>query len=95
MPVERLDQVPNLYAYSVTASLLPIREVQEELFTLYMRHIHPIFPVVDECRFVELHRRYKGREQLMDPAEFMVYHAILVAGFSVRYPSAVCIKSCF
>jgi hypothetical protein len=83
MPTERIDLVPNLYSYSVRACLLPIRKVQNDLFTLYFQHIHPMFPVVDECYFTTRHRQYRGHEEFMDPGDFMVYHAIIVAGFAV------------
>jgi hypothetical protein len=84
---ERLDLVPNFYTYSVKACLLPIRRVQHALVTLYFHHIHPMFPVVDEYRMTELHQTYRGQEELMDPSDFTVYHAIMVAGFAVRKPN--------
>jgi ATP adenylyltransferase/5',5'''-P-1,P-4-tetraphosphate phosphorylase II len=43
-----------------------------------------MFPVVDEYRMTELHQKYRGQEELMDPSDFTVYHAIMVAGFAVR-----------
>jgi hypothetical protein len=49
-------------------------------FTTFIR----CFPVVDEYRIAELHQKYKGKEELMDPTDFTVYHAIMVAGFAVR-----------
>jgi ABC-type enterochelin transport system permease subunit len=45
-----------------------------------------MFPVVDEYRMTELHQKYRGQEELMDPSDFTVYHAIMVAGFAVRSP---------
>ncbi|KUJ06339.1 uncharacterized protein LY89DRAFT_790625 [Mollisia scopiformis] len=79
---ERLDLVPNLYTYTVKSCLLPIRRVQTALVTLYFHHIHPMFPVVDEYHITELHRKYRGKEELMDPCDFTIYHAIMVAGFA-------------
>lgn len=83
---EQLDLVPNFYTYTVKSSLLPIRRVQNALVSLYFHHIHPMFPVVDEYHITELHRRYRGKEELMDPSDFTVYHAIMVAGFAVNIP---------
>ena len=80
---EPLDLVPSFYSYSIKACLLPIRKVQHELVTLYFHHIHPMFPVVDEYHFTEIHRKYRGQEELMHPSDFIVYHAIMVAGFAV------------
>jgi hypothetical protein len=80
---ERLDLVPSFYTYAVQSCLLPIRRVQHELVTLYFQYIHPMFPVVDETYFMELHRRYRGQEQFMDPSDFVVYQAITAAGFGV------------
>lgn len=89
MSTERLDLVPNFYTYSVKACLLPIRRVQHALVSLYFHHIHPMFPVVDEYRMTELHQKFRGQEELMDPSDFTVYHAIMVAGFAVRIPIMV------
>ncbi len=80
---EPLDAVPHFYAYIVKSTLLPIRKVQHELITLYFQHIHPMFPIVDEYRVSELHRKYRGHEELMTPSEFAVYHGVMVAGFAV------------
>jgi hypothetical protein len=82
--MERLDLVPKFYAYSVKSCLLPLRRVQHELITLYFHHVHPMFPVVDEYHITELHRKYYGQEELMDPSDFIVYHAVMVVGFAVR-----------
>lgn len=84
MSAECLDLVPNFYTYSVKACLLPIRRVQHALVSLYFHHIHAMFPVVDEYRMTELHQKYRGQEELMDPSDFTVYHAIMVAGFAVN-----------
>jgi hypothetical protein len=84
-PAERLDLVPNFYTYSVKSCLLPIRKVQDQLISHYFCHVHPMFPLVDEYRFTELHRKYKGQEELMSEADFIVYYAIMVAGFAVRF----------
>jgi hypothetical protein len=81
MSGERLDLVPSFYTYAIKACLLPIRKVQHELVTLYFRYIHPMFPVVDECYFMELHRKYRSQEQFMDPSDFVIYQAITAAGF--------------
>jgi len=80
---ERLDLVPSFYSYTVKSCLLPIRKVQNALVTLYFHHIHPMFPVVDEYHISELHRKYRGKEEIMDPSDFTIYHAIMVAGFAV------------
>jgi hypothetical protein len=90
MSTERLDLVPNFYTYSVKACLLPIRRVQHALVSLYFHHIHPMFPVVDEYRMTELHQKYRGQEELMDPSDFTVYHAIMVAGFAHLSEAQVC-----
>jgi hypothetical protein len=82
---ERLELVPNFYSYSVKACLLPLRKVQNDLVVLYFHHIHPMFPVVDEYHITELHRKFRGREELMDPSDLTLYHAIMVAGFAVRF----------
>jgi hypothetical protein len=81
---ENLDAVHKFYAYSVKACLLPIRRVQHELVTLYFQYIHPMFPVVDEDYFTDLHRIYRGREEYMPMLDFVIYQAILSAGFGVR-----------
>lgn len=83
MSGERLDLIPSFYTYAIKSCLLPIRKVQHELVTLYFQYIHPMFPVVDECYFMELHRKYRGQEQFMDPCDFVVYQAITAAGFGV------------
>jgi len=80
---ESLDLVPSFYTYAVKACLLPIRKVQHELVALYFQYIQPMFPVVDEDYFTELHRKYYGHEHFMDPADFVVYQAITAAGFGV------------
>ena len=80
---ERLDLVPNFYRYAVRACLLPIRRVQHDLVSLYFQYIHPLFPVVDENHFNEIHRKYMGQEELLDPSDFMIYQAIMAAGFGV------------
>lgn len=87
---EPLDAVPHFYAYIVKATLLPIRKVQHELVSLYFQHIHPMFPIVDEYRISELHRKYRGHEELMSPSEFAVYHGVMVAGFAVRILDSWC-----
>ncbi|KAF8854311.1 hypothetical protein BDZ45DRAFT_45449 [Acephala macrosclerotiorum] len=87
---ERLDLVPNFYTYTVKSCLLPIRRIQNALVSLYFHHIHPMFPVVDEYHITELHRKYKGKEELMDPSDFIVYHAIMVAGFAHLSEAQVC-----
>jgi hypothetical protein len=84
-----LDLVPSFYTYAIKACLLPVRKVQHELVTLYFQFIHPMFPVVDEAYFMEIHRKYRGHEQFMDPSEFVVYQAITAAGFGVR-GSSIC-----
>ena len=86
MSSERLDLVPSIYTYAIKACLLPIRKVQHELVTLYFQYIHPMFPVVDESYFMEIHRKYRGHEQFMDPKDFVVYQAITAAGFGASGP---------
>lgn len=85
MAIERLDLVPSLYTYTVRTSMMPIRSVQSELITLYFSHIHPMFPVVDEHHFFALHQEFRGREEFMDPADFLIYNAIMAASFSVFF----------
>lgn len=85
MSVERVDLVPKFYKFTVNSCMLPIRKVQHELITLYFHHIHPMFPIVDEYHFSDLHRKFRGQEELMKPADFMIYHAIMVAAFAVRF----------
>ena len=80
---EPLDLVPSFYNYALKAFLLPIRKVQHELVILYFQYIHPLFPVVDESYFTELHRNYRAQEHLMAPADFVLYQAIIAAGFGV------------
>jgi hypothetical protein len=80
---ERLELVPSFYTCAIKCCLLPIRKVQHELVTLYFQYIHPMFPVVDESYFMDLHRKYRGQEQFMDPSDFVVYQAIAAAGFGV------------
>lgn len=46
-----------------------------------------MFPVVDENHFNEIHRKYMGQEELLDPLDFMIYQAIMAAGFGVGEPS--------
>lgn len=82
MSTEPLSTVPNFYAYIVQATLLPIRKVQTELVTLYFQHVHPMFPIVDEYKITEAHRKYRGREECMDAGEFAVYQGVLCAGFA-------------
>lgn len=77
------DLVPSFYTYAITSCLLPIRKIQQELFILYFQYIHPMFPVINETYFTELHRVYRGHEQFMDQSDFIVYQAILAAGFGV------------
>ncbi|PVH69062.1 hypothetical protein DL98DRAFT_661875 [Cadophora sp. DSE1049] len=79
--LERIDLAPRLYACSVRSSILPCRQVQNELVTLYFRHIHPMLPVVDEHHFSTLHRNLRGREEFMEPGDFLIYLAVLAAGF--------------
>ncbi|KAF4630029.1 hypothetical protein G7Y89_g8117 [Cudoniella acicularis] len=81
MSSERLDLVPSFYTYTVKSCLMPIRRVQHELVTLYFQYIHPMFPVVDEAYFTEIHRKYRGQEQFMSVLDFVIYQAILAAGF--------------
>jgi hypothetical protein len=78
-----MDLVPIFCNYTVKSCLLPLREIQDELVRLYFRNIHPMFPVVDEVYYTELHRRFKNREQFMRPPDFVIYQAILTAGFGV------------
>ncbi|MAD87568.1 MAG: hypothetical protein CL912_31810 [Deltaproteobacteria bacterium] len=84
---ERIDLAPRLYACSVRSSILPCRQVQNELVILYFRHIHPLLPAVDEHHFSTIHRNFRGREELMEPGDFLVYLAILAAGFGVCFSS--------
>lgn len=83
LPTEHLDLVPTFYSYSVKACLLPIRRVQNQLVAHYFNYIHPMFPVVDEYHLTRIHEKYVGQEELMDKTDFMVYYAIMVAGFAV------------
>ncbi|KAH7409041.1 hypothetical protein BKA64DRAFT_664044 [Cadophora sp. MPI-SDFR-AT-0126] len=78
---ERIDLAPKLYACAVRSSILPCRQLQNELVTLYFRHIHPMLPGVDEHHFSTLHRNFRGREEFMEPGDFLIYLAILAAGF--------------
>ncbi|RDL40752.1 Uncharacterized protein BP5553_00731 [Venustampulla echinocandica] len=78
---DRLDLAPNFYFYAIKSTLLPIRRVQHDLVILYFQYIHPLFPLVDEYYFMETYRRYRGREQYMDPSDFMIFQAIMAAGF--------------
>lgn len=83
VPTERLDLVPTFYSYSVRASLLPIRRVQHQLLTHYFNGIHPTLPVVDEYHITQLHHKFSGKEDLMEKGDFLIYYAIMVAGFAV------------
>lgn len=94
MSGERLDLVPSFYTYVVKACLLPIRKVQHELITLYFQYIHPMFPVVDESYFMDIHRKYRGQEQFMDPSDFVIYQAIAAAGFGVSRVSTYDVQQC-
>lgn len=85
---EPYHMVPNLYAYFIKTCMLPIRKVQHDLFNLYFRYVHPMFPVVDEYYFNKLHQRFLGHEELLNPLDFMIYQAILAAGFGVSSPCA-------
>jgi hypothetical protein len=89
MSSEPLNLVPKFYSYSVRALLLPIRKVQHDLVMLYFRHIHPMFPVVDEFHITQLHQKYRGQEEFMDPGSFAIYHALMAAAFAVRIESYV------
>jgi hypothetical protein len=91
---EPLDLVPHLYTYAVKVSLLPIRRVQHQLVVNYFQYIHPMFPVVDEYHFTEMYRKYRGCEQFMEPDDFMVYQAIVAAGFGVSRWSQLLINTC-
>jgi hypothetical protein len=82
-PAEPLDLMPAFYTYSVKSCLLPIRRVQHALITHYFEYIHPMFPVVDEHHFTKLHQSFNDREELMKKSDFIVYYAIMVAGFAV------------
>ena len=82
LSTERLDLVPTFYSYSVKACLLPIRQIQNQLVAHYFNYIHPMFPVVDEYHLTEIHQNFAGKEEIMDKADFMVYYAIMVAGFA-------------
>jgi hypothetical protein len=81
--VEQISLFPKFYAYSIKACLFPIRNVQSTLIALYFRHIHPLFPIVDKNRFNKLHCQFQGQEEHMDPSDFIIYHAIMIVGFSV------------
>ena len=89
MSTEPLSTVPNSYAYIVQATLLPLRKVQTELVTLYFQHVHPMFPIVDEYKITEAHRKYRGREECMDVGEFAVYQGVLCAGFAVSITTCI------
>jgi hypothetical protein len=80
---EPLELVPHLYSYAIKVTLLPIRKVQHQLVINYFQYIHPMFPVVDEYHFTEMYRKYRGCEQFMEPEDFMLYQAIIAAGFGV------------
>lgn len=79
----------SAYTWSVNVCLRPLRKVQDELISLYFRHIHPTFPVVDEHQFTVMHHKYKQHEQYMERSQFLIYHAILTVGISVRQYSVV------
>lgn len=92
------DIAPDFYAYTIKACLLPIRKVQHDLVALYFQYIHPTFPVVDERYFIYIHNRFRGHEQFIPPADFVVYQAILAAGFgvyhgSIRYTLSIVLTS--
>lgn len=80
---DRLDLAPNFYFYAIKSILLPIRRVQHDLVILYFQYIHPLFPLVDEYKFMETYRKFRGQEQYMDPSDFMVFQAVMAAGFGV------------
>lgn len=42
-----------------------------------------MFPVVDEHAFAKVYKQYRGCEQRMEPGDFMLYQAIIAAGFGV------------
>ncbi|KAG4442788.1 hypothetical protein IFR05_001734 [Cadophora sp. M221] len=79
---ERVDLAPKLYACCVKTAILPCRLVQNDLVSLYFRHVHPLFPVVDEHHFSTVHRRFRGQEELMNQGDFLIYLSILAAGFA-------------
>ena len=85
---EPFNGAPDFYVCYVKACMLPIRKVQHDLFNLYFQFVHPMFPVVDEYYFNKLHRRYLGHEELLPPVDFMIYQAILAAGFGVSITHA-------
>lgn len=85
MPMEPLDLVPNFYAYSVKSCMLPILRVKHAVITHYFEHVHPMFPVVDEHHFTDIYRKFNDQEELMDKGDFIVFYAIMVAGFAVGF----------
>ena len=63
--------------------LLSVREVRDDLVSLFFIHVNAVFPVVDEYSFSETYIRYKNGD-LMKQLDPILILTIMFAGFAVN-----------
>jgi hypothetical protein len=81
-----LDQQSRGLEYTdefMAECLLPLRRIQDDLLMLFFTHIHPMFPILNECRFMSTYHQYKCSNELMEPDDLILLLAISFAAFAV------------
>lgn len=67
----------------VVQYLLPFSSIQDRLLELYFKHIHPMFPIINEDSFAGIYEKYRTRNDLIAPEHFLLLLAISFVAFAV------------
>jgi hypothetical protein len=62
----------------------PIRDIKDDLVLLYFRHIHAIFPIIDEYSFIQEYNASKDENELVQHIDLILIQAVMFAAFAVR-----------
>ena len=61
-----------------------IRDIKDDLVLLYFRHIHAIFPIIDEYSFMQEYNASKDENELVQHIDLILIQAVMFAAFAVR-----------
>jgi hypothetical protein len=53
------------------------REVRDEIVALYFRHVHAIFPIIDEYSFRAAYYEFKKEEELLKHIDLLLLQAVI------------------
>lgn len=67
----------------VAECLLPFSPIQDKLLILFFKHVHPMFPIMDEFSFMEIYEKHRTSNDLIAPEHFLLLLAISFVAFAV------------